>query len=284
MSGTPEWLKARIRKYYEETTEKSYLANWSGAALSFHYGLADETTTSLDEAHYASNRYMADHLGITEGIDVLDAGCGVGGTSLWLAAERKAKVVGVTIEPHQVELGTRFAAERGVADRVTLEVADYAATGFAPGSFDVVLNLESLCHCIDVREYFRHVRSLLRPGGRYGCMEFFVGEGQPELVQEIKDGWAMPNWQTSGAVADALRAEGFVDVETTDLVDRVRLTAQQMKAMANNSLLVMKLQQAIDGKDDPVYSGHVRGAIAAADGLFSGGVTYHFVRARKPAA
>jgi cyclopropane fatty-acyl-phospholipid synthase-like methyltransferase len=275
-------LKERIRAYYEETTERSYLANWSGKALSFHYGLADESTKSLDEAHYASNRYMADHLGIGERTDVLDAGCGVGGTSLWLAAERKARVVGVTIEPGQVELGTKYAAERGVSDRVTLKVADYAATGFDRESFDVVLNLESLCHCNDTREYFRHVMSLLRPGGRYGCMEFFVGEGRPDLVEEIKKGWAMPNWQTASAVADALRAEGFVDVETVDLGERVRLTAEQMKAMANNSLLIMRLQQAIDGKADDVYAGHVRGAIAAADGLFSGGVTYHFVRARKP--
>jgi cyclopropane fatty-acyl-phospholipid synthase-like methyltransferase len=284
MGGTPEWLKEKIRTYYEETTERSYLANWSGKALSFHYGLADESTASLDEAHYASNRYMADHLGIEEGTRVLDAGCGVGGTSLWLAAERKAQMTGVTIEPHQVELGMAFAAERGVADRVSLRVADYAATGFAAGSFDVVLNLESLCHCMDTAEYFRHVMHLLRPGGRYGCMEFFVGRGQPALVDEIKEGWAMPNWQTMEQVVDALRAAGFVDVEATDLGERVRRTAEQMRAMANNSLLVMKLQRAIDGKDDPVYSGHVRGAIAAADGLSSGAVTYHFVRARKPAA
>lgn len=282
MSGTPESQKKRVVAYYEETTRASYLANWSGSALSFHFGLADEETTSLDEAHLAANAFVADALGITNGTRVLDAGCGVGGTSIWLAQNRSAKVTGVTLEAGQVGLGTRFAEDRGVGDRVTLLVADYVATPFPPESFDVALNLESLCHCTALGEYFEHIYERLAPGGRYGCLEFFVGEGRPDLVQEVMDTWAMPAWASMDTVERALRGAGFADVTATDMTSRVQLTAKQMHAMATNSLLVGKLQKAIDGEARPIMEGHVRGALACCEGLLNGGVTYGFVTGRKP--
>src|SRR5438552_2384048 len=135
MSGTPDWLKAKVREYFQATTEASYLANWSGRALSFHFGLSDESTTSLDEAHLNANAELAGYLALSApspGMRVLDAGCGVGGTSIWLAKERGVKVTGLTLDPKQAELAARFAEERGVAPDVTFLVMDYAATTFAP--------------------------------------------------------------------------------------------------------------------------------------------------------
>ncbi len=284
VTGTPESQKNRVVAYYQETTEASYLANWSGAALSFHFGLSNDATASLDEAHLAANAFVADALEMRPDERVLDAGCGVGGTSLWLAQNRGVLATGVTLEAGQVALGRRFARERGVADRVSLEVADYAATPFAPSAFDAAFNLESLCHCVTLGEYFAHLQRILRPGGRYGCLEFFAGEGRPELVREVMDGWAMPGWQSMSAVERALVDAGFDDVQAVDMTSRVALSAKQMRAMAQNSVFVAKLQRAIDGKEHPVLDAHVRGAIACCDGLLEGGVVYGFVSGRKPRA
>jgi cyclopropane fatty-acyl-phospholipid synthase-like methyltransferase len=282
MAGTPEWQKDRVRAYYRETNERSYLANWSGKALSFHYGLSDETTTSLDEAHLLSNAYLADALAIGEGTRVLDAGCGVGGTSIWLAEHRRAKLTGLTLDPGQVSLANGFAEARGVASSVAFHVMDYAATTFPEASFDVAFNLESFCHCVDPRGYFEHLLHLLGEGGRYGCMEFFIGSGMPERIEEVKEGWAMPGWQTMEATVEALRSAGFAEVEVTDLGKEVRRSAEQMIAMAKNTLLTMRLSAAIDGKTNPVFEGHVRAAIACSEGLLDGSVTYGFVQGRRP--
>src|SRR5580658_1458252 len=135
MPETPGWLKDRIRSYYEETTKRSYLAAWSMEALALHYGLADETTGTLGEALENNNRYLADALGLREGMRILDAGCGVGGTSIWMAAERGVDAVGVTLDPDQAALGARFAQERGVAARVQLHAMDYMCTTFGEASF-----------------------------------------------------------------------------------------------------------------------------------------------------
>jgi cyclopropane fatty-acyl-phospholipid synthase-like methyltransferase len=281
VTGTPDDQKQRVVAYYQETTKASYLANWSGAALSFHFGLSDATTRSLDEAHVASNAYLADALEMRPGSRVLDAGCGVGGTSMWLAEQRGVRAIAITLDPAQVALGRRFAAERGVGDRVSFEVLDYAALPMGDGSFDAVFNLESLCHCVTLGEYFRGVLRVLAPGGRYGCMEFFAGDGRPDLVQEVMDTWAMPGWKSMGVVEEELRSAGFEDVRALDLTPRVVRSAEQMRAMAHNSVLVNKLQRAIDGQSRPLLDAHVRGAIACCEGLLSGGVTYGFVSGRR---
>jgi tocopherol O-methyltransferase len=281
MCPTPDRLKEKIVAYYRETNEKSYLANWSGTALSYHLGLADEKTGSLDEAHINTNLDLSRRLGIRKGMDVLDAGCGVGGTSIWLAKELGARVVGITIDPEQVAFARRFAKERGVAERTEFHAMDYAATSFCEASFDVVFNLESLAHCFDTRQYFEHVRYLLRDGGRYGCMETFAGSGRSELVQAVKDGWVQPEWQTMDQATDALRAAGFEDVASEDMTAQVTLTSQQMRRMAKNTEVLMKLERAMGGQTLPVFDGHLSGAIAVADGLSEGAMTYGFVGGRR---
>jgi tocopherol O-methyltransferase len=282
VTGTPEWLKEKIRAYYQETTERSYLANWSTAALSLHYGLADETTASHEEAHNNNNRYLADALGVRENTRVLDAGCGVGGTCIWMAKERGARMVGVTLDPNQVRLGMGFARDRCVEERVELLVMDFADTSFDAASFDAAFNLDSLCHADDPRAYFEHLSFLLKDGAPYACMDFFVGEGRPDLVKETMDGWPMPNWQPMPAIVEALRAAGFVDVLTRDLTQQVRKSAEQLISMAKNTRLIMQLDGAMGYTENSVYEAHVRGGVACSEGLLNGGITYGCVTARRP--
>jgi hypothetical protein len=47
-----------------------------------HYGIWDASTQTHNEALLNTNRFLADKAGITSGEQVLDAGCGLGGSSL----------------------------------------------------------------------------------------------------------------------------------------------------------------------------------------------------------
>jgi len=69
---------------------------------------------------------------------VLDAGCGVGGSAIWLAREKGAHVTGITITPHQVDAANKNAQRHKVADKVRFERRDFTATGYPDASFDVV--------------------------------------------------------------------------------------------------------------------------------------------------
>jgi cyclopropane fatty-acyl-phospholipid synthase-like methyltransferase len=171
IAKTPDWLRDKLANYYRETTESSYLANWAGESLGFHFGLSDESTSSVAESLTNSNRYLADKAKISAGTRVLDAGCGVGGSSIWLARERGATVTGITIAPNQVDLARRFATERQVSDRTSFHSMDYMHLDFPAGSFDVVWNMESMVHSIDPSAYLEHVWNVLAEVGRFACVE-----------------------------------------------------------------------------------------------------------------
>jgi cyclopropane fatty-acyl-phospholipid synthase-like methyltransferase len=71
--------------------------------------------TRLAATMRQSGDELVDGLGVTEGMDVLDLGCGDGTTAL-PAATRGANVLGVDIAANLVAAGNARAAERGLAN------------------------------------------------------------------------------------------------------------------------------------------------------------------------
>ena len=74
---------------------------------------------------------------------LLDVGCGPGSITLGLAeAVAPGEVVGVDLQPAQVEQARALAAERGVAN-VRFEVASAYALPFPDAAFDAALRPRS---------------------------------------------------------------------------------------------------------------------------------------------
>lgn len=76
---------------------------------------------------------MAEKAAITKDSNVLDAGCGVGGSSLWLAGNIGCTATGITLSEKQKDKATQHAAALGLSEKVSFYQKDYCATGF-PGS------------------------------------------------------------------------------------------------------------------------------------------------------
>jgi len=53
---------------------------------------------------------------------VVDVGCGIGGSSRYLAKKFGASCVGITLSPVQAERANSLAAAQGIADKVFLSV------------------------------------------------------------------------------------------------------------------------------------------------------------------
>lgn len=102
---------------------------------------------------------------------VLDAGCGVGVTSVWLA-ERGHEVVGLDLSSVAVERARRLAAERGVAAR--FEAADLSGFDGFDEKFDTVVD-SAVFHSMPValREpYTARLAAAMRPNARFYALVF----------------------------------------------------------------------------------------------------------------
>src|SRR5690242_20522811 len=135
----------RIVEYYN-ATEHAYRDSWDlDNSLSIHYGFWDEKVRSFPASLVRMNEVKAEQAGILPGEKVLDAGCGVGGSSIFLASVRGATVTGISLSARQVQKATAYAREKGTDGNVDFQVMDYCNTSFPDGSFDVVWGCESIC-------------------------------------------------------------------------------------------------------------------------------------------
>ncbi len=135
----------KVRAYYN-TVQKTYDNYWMNKEnLAMHLGFWDKDTKGVHEALINENQYVANSLNITKNDIVLDAGCGVGGTAIWVAEKYGVKVIGVNIVEKQIEAAKKYAKERKIDHLVNFELKDYADTGFPNESFTKVYNIESFC-------------------------------------------------------------------------------------------------------------------------------------------
>jgi len=96
---------------------------------------------------------------------ILDVGCGIGGSTLYLAQKFNATAQGVTLSPEQAKRATERATEVNLEEKVQFQVANALALPFADNSFDLVWSLESGEHFPDKAKFIQEADRVLKPGG-----------------------------------------------------------------------------------------------------------------------
>lgn len=254
-----------IVAYYDETWF-DYRALWLNKDnRAIHFGYWDDGAKNHADSLVAMNRLMAQAVGVTNGDRVLDAGCGVGGTSMWLAEALDAEVVGITPVQGQVERANRYATERQLETKVSFLKDDYHSTSFDDASFDVVWAQESLCHSHDKEVFSKEMSRVLKPGGRLVIAEYlrFTRPLDPKnerLIHRWLSGWAIPDIETRDELVAALESAGFEQVEVRDLTHGV---APSLRRLYRVSILLYPIAAALRALRlrSSVQHGNVVGAL-----------------------
>ena len=184
-----------IARYYD-LTEYHYRLHWNlDQSWSLHYGYWDAETKNFHEALLNTNKILAERAGIDKNDVVLDAGCGIGGSSIWLAKHKGCQVTGISLNEKQLKIGRKLAESEKVDKLVTFQEADFVNTGFKDGSFDVVWAIESICHARVKADFLAEAFRLLRPGGRLIMCDYFKKPGltisEAEIIRRWINGWAI---------------------------------------------------------------------------------------------
>lgn len=130
--------KKDIERYYD-LSEIHYRLHWNlNKSRSLHYGYWDSSTKNFHQALLNINNILSQRAKITKDDVVLDAGCGIGGSSIWLAKKTGCKVTGISLSEKQVNTANALATKEGVEHLAKFEQKDFTVTGFANESFDVV--------------------------------------------------------------------------------------------------------------------------------------------------
>jgi len=218
-------LYKNIINYYNLKCEE-YLYGENRETLAIHAGFSDETTQEYKESLLRMNEVLADRAEICAGNLVLDAGCGVGGSAIWLAKNREANVIGISIVKQQIQYANQFAIEAGVDHLVHFLVSDFINTSFMQETFDVVWALESACYASDKFEFAKEAQRLLKPGGKLIVADGFqssdnLSEEDEVLMQSWLSSWVVPHLTTPDRFFSYLRQLGFIKIQFEDISKNV---------------------------------------------------------------
>jgi len=117
----------------------------------------DEASVGIVAIHEKRYRFALPHCA---GMDVLDAGCGVGYGSALLASVA-ARVVGVDVSSDAID----YARTRYALPNVEFRVCDLLDLDLPAATFDVVCSFEAIEHLADRDAFLQHVTRTLRDDG-----------------------------------------------------------------------------------------------------------------------
>lgn len=283
MAGDPRSLAEHDRRVVEYYTGSwlDYRMLWTERrAAAMHFGYEAPGVRSHRDSVIACNRAMADAVGLRHGERVLDAGCGVGGTAVWLADNYAAEVTGVNIVPSYVARARRNARRcRGAPP--CFVVADYTAIPLADASVDVVWAQESACHTPNKPALLGEAARVLAPGGRIVLAEYVLTSDTPSVAV---DAWCR-SWEmslsTQAEWAAALDDAGFRDVVFHDVTSRMRRSLRRLARLCASCKWGADVLHAV-GLRSAAQQRNLRGGLAMWEALGAGSWYYAFLTAALP--
>lgn len=239
--NAPESYNKNIIDYYNRG-EISYRDVWDlDKSLAFHYGLWDKKTRNLRDALRRTNEIMAEMAAVNETDSILDSGCGVGGSLLFLAKTFGCRGTGITITPRQVTLAKKAAKNQKLEQLTDFTVMDFNQTDFPDGSFTLYWGIESLCYAKDKAALLSEAFRLLKPGGRLIVADAFYSKepySAPEwvAVQQIWNSWAVDRLATEKEFRTGLENAGFSTITYKNVSKMIVPSARRLWVLGKIAL------------------------------------------------
>jgi tocopherol O-methyltransferase len=277
--------RERIAHYYRDA-EFDYNFIWrSSQNLARHFGFGSDGGRYHDAAILLANQRLADFAAVGAGSRIVDCGCGLGGTSIWLARERNAVVTGIDLLDSQVVRARLSASRAKVSDKVRFLVGDFTACGLKAESFDVVLAQESLCHAERKECFYREAYRLLAPGGTLTIAEYMRrGRGRSDFeertIREWCDGWIMPDLLTALEHAAAATSAGFSEIEIVDATANVSASLTRLYRSALLCYPLHRFMRWLRLRTE-MQHGNIMAAFLQFEALTQGYWFYGLMRARR---
>ena len=208
-------IAAKVTKFYD--VGSAYYLKVFGKHI--HDGYYITGNESREEAQENLIRLLADKIKIAEGAAVLDVGCGMGGSSIWLTRNRGARTTGITISPAQIEIARRLAREQQADANFLLMNAEEMSF---PEPFDIVWLVAALTHFADQKGFFTLAARHLKKKGKLVFFDWTVNEeigdtGADPDLQAIIAGMVLAGLHSNNEYLNWMLAAGYRIIYAEDI-------------------------------------------------------------------
>lgn len=271
---------SRIRRYYDRNTASFVSRGQGGGAI--HRAVWGPGVRDRAQAfHYVEDQIAALVARRREpgAPHMVDLGCGVGASLVYLAARLPVRATGVTLSPVQARAAIDRIREAGLSDRVVCVEGDYTQLPAGIGHADVAYAIESFVHGPDPAAFFAESHRLIRPGGLLViCDDFRRTSTEPaahRTWEQFCRGWHVNTLLLPEDVRAMAAHAGFEHVSTTDLTPYLELGRPRDRAI--DLAVVLFGWLPLDG----TRSGPLIGGSALQRGLKRGWLGYDLVVFRR---
>lgn len=232
MAGVQTFTHQDIEDYYDQT-ENHYRTWWSlSNSLGLHYGVWDDSTKTIAEAVMNLNKMLSQLAEIEPETRVLDAGCGIGGSSFFLAQTKQCRTTGVTLSKKQVESASTYAEKKGLAEQCDFLRCSYTQTPFGVNTFDVSWAIESLGSANNKADFFSEMQRIIKPHGKIAIADTFKSYSYPieenTTMQKMLNPWAISDILSEEELIEIAKAHGFQLIAKNDVTAQIKKSVIRM--------------------------------------------------------
>jgi ubiquinone/menaquinone biosynthesis C-methylase UbiE len=177
----------------------------------------------IDEFHIRgreATHELAERTELGPGLNVLDVGCGLGGSVRHLAVEHQCHVTGIDLTDEYIKTAVALSRLVGLEKQVEFHTGSALKMPFGDAAFDVVWTEHAQMNIEDKAGLYGEIARVLKPGGRLVFHDIFQGPGgephfpvpwaedrsisfliSPDSARDVleKIGLEIRNWEDKGA-------------------------------------------------------------------------------------
>ena len=227
-----------IRSYYDHNTLRFLSYGAQRGTRTIHRAVWGEGVENEEHAlHYVHNLIINEIRSNLQNeaahINVLDLGCGVGASLIYLAQHLAEGFsgVGITISPVQVKIAQREQRTGAQFKKCLFVLGDILMPPLQM-KFDLIYAIESFAHIVKPGDFFQTVARMLKPGGLLViCDDFFSDDREMKSlsvrVQKwlhiFGTGWGIDGLWQPGYLETLAADVGFARIVNKNLTHFLRL-------------------------------------------------------------
>ena len=209
--------KSKIQKYYHDSNLGYNLVHSKEGSV--HMAINYDGVFN-EEGYYQQVQEINEHLKSES--KVLELGCGKGFNSSFLAKHNSAsKFVGIDISNKHLNYAKKKAAD---FDNLDFNYGDFHSLNFEDNVFDLVFELEAVCHSDSPETVLKEVSRVLKTGGKFILYEGFrtkdfqnLSDTQKKAASLIEKTMAVNNGHNISEWLEIAKANGFSVTQNDDI-------------------------------------------------------------------